>query len=101
MSIEIARVERVEVDLVLASQLQGVALDGWQRSVPDRTVEELQIRFRPDDDDHLEEVVRTYRYAADQGGLIVAYDTDTSWPPPVGFALAHEAISGGALARDV
>jgi ribosomal protein S18 acetylase RimI-like enzyme len=95
----VERVDPTDVTYDLTSELQAIALRGWQQSLPHRTDEELRSRFNPDDIPHLTKVREIYSdfAAAKTGGLLIARSVEGS--EPLGFALLHEDISGNPLAR--
>jgi GNAT superfamily N-acetyltransferase len=78
----------------LTRYLQVIALSGWSKALPERSLEELQYRFNPFTAEHIKEVHKIYQQFAGHGGLFTAVPTESSLPLPVGFLLLHEEVSG-------
>lgn len=91
------RPDPTEVTESLTQHLQGVAIRGWSKALPHRTLIELKEQFSPYDREHVAKVQKTYRHFAEHGGLILGYDE--TFPDPVAFGLAANDVSGNPAVR--
>ncbi|MGH7195905.1 MAG: GNAT family N-acetyltransferase [Candidatus Saccharimonadales bacterium] len=99
-SVAFERPDIDEVNLELTAYLQGIALRGWAKTLPNRSDQELRHQFNPDKHEHLARVQKIYKEFAELNGLVLARTTAPDGSSdPIAFALARDDVSGNAAER--